>query len=566
MNTNPSTQGTPIVPPPDFPVMWANPEDAQYHWTRDREHMPDPITPMFNSVAALTAPEGLRRIAGVYDEAIVERCYWTINTYSYAHLVPFRGAPEEMDARARRHHEKVGAVVSRLRQIWEDEWRPALDDDWAFWAAFDLEAADLDALAVHLEESLARVTHLYEIHNLMGPPMWFAIDEFETFYCDLFRGKTALDAHRLLQGFDNKTLEIGRALWRLRDLAKAVPAVCRVLLECPADKAWEALARLVEGRHFLDELRGFLTTYGRRSSLWDWGYPSWEDDPTPVINNLKNYLMQPDRDLRAELTLAAAEREAAIAQARYDLAGYPQPVIDRFEQLLDAAQMALVLTENHTYYIDFNGFGWMHRLIHACGKRLAVAGGLNDVSDVFYLTLPELREMLADPTCDRRDLAAERRAQAEHWAAYPEPAELGTRPAEPVHLYSPEARRMLRYIGGMVAEAPLPAAEPGQLRGQAGSPGKVRGPARVIRSLAEAHRLQPGDILVTTTTAPPWTPLFLTAAAVVTDAGGLLSHGAVVSREYRIPAVVGTRDATTRIADGQMIEVDGDQGIVKLLE
>ncbi|MEJ5309661.1 MAG: PEP-utilizing enzyme [Anaerolineae bacterium] len=565
MNTTLKTNGTPIVPPPDFPVVWANPDDAQYHWTRDREHMPNPITPMFNSVAALTAPEGLRRIAHVYDEAIVERRYWTINTYSYAHLVPFTGTPEELEARARRNREKVWAVVRQLRRVWEDEWRPALEADWAFWAAFDLEAADLDALAVHLEESLPRVAHLYEIHYLMGPPMWFAIDEFETFYCDLFPGATPLDAHRLLQGFDNKTLEIGRALWRLRDLAQAVPAVSRILIERPAAEVWAALEASAEGQAFLNELRGFLKAYGGRSDLWDWGYPSWEDDPTPVINNLKNYLAQPDRDLRAELTLAAAEREAAIAQARCNLAGYPQPILDRFEQLLDAAQTALVLTENHTYYIDFNGFGWMHRLIGACGKRFAAAGRLNDASDVFYLTLPELRAMLADPTLTHADLAASRRAEAAYWAAYPEPAELGTRPAEPIYLYSPDARRMLRYIGGLIAEAPLPEAEPGQLRGQAGSPGKARGPARVIRSLAEAHRLQPGDILVTTTTAPPWTPLFLTAAAVVTDAGGLLSHGAVVSREYRIPAVVGTRDATARITDGQMLEVDGDRGIVSFI-
>lgn len=121
MNTNLTTNSTPIVPPPDFPVVWANPDDAQAHWTRDREHMPNPITPMFNSVAALTAPEALRRIDSVYDEAIVRRRYWTINTYSYAHLVPFTGAPEEMDARIRRNREKVWAVVSQLRRIWEDE-------------------------------------------------------------------------------------------------------------------------------------------------------------------------------------------------------------------------------------------------------------------------------------------------------------------------------------------------------------------------------------------------------------------------------------------------------------
>ncbi len=87
----------------------------------------------------------------------------------------------------------------------------------------------------------------------------------------------------------------------------------------------------------------------------------------------------------------------------------------------------------------------------------------------------------------------------------------------------------------------------------------------MIASLADAHRLQPGDILVTTTTAPPWTPLFLTAAAVVTDAGGMLSHSAVVAREYHIPAVVGTRYATARLSDGQLIEVDGDSGKVTLL-
>ncbi len=565
MNTDLLTGGTPIIPPSDFPVVWANPEDAQYHWTRDREHMPDPITPMFDSVAALTASEGRRRTIAVYDEAILSRHDRVINSYDYTRLVPFTGTPEEVEARARRHREKMLAVISRLREIWEKEWLPALEDDWAFWATFDLDAADMASLAAHLEESLARVAHLYEIHYLMGPPMWFAIDEFEICYCDLFPGKTPLDAHRLLQGFDNKTLEIGRALWHLRDLAKTLPPVCQILSEYPANVVLTALEASPEGRSFLTELRSFLATYGRRSSLWDWGYPGWEDDPTPVINNLKHYLTQPDRDLRAELTLAAAEREAAIAQARRELVGYPQPVREWFERLLEAAQTALVLTENHTYYIDFNGFGWMHRLIREFGRRFAAAGRLNAPDDVFYLSLAELREMIADPALDRCDRTAARRAEMAYWAAYPEPSELGTRPAKPVYLYSPDARRMMRYIGGWLAEETTPLAEEGVLRGQAGSPGKARGPARVIRSLVEAHRLQPGDILVTATTAPPWTPLFLTVAAVVTDAGGLLSHGAVVAREYRIPAVVGTRDATTRIRDGQMLEVDGDRGIVRIV-
>ena len=103
------------------------------------------------------------------------------------------------------------------------------------------------------------------------------------------------------------------------------------------------------------------------------------------------------------------------------------------------------------------------------------------------------------------------------------------------------------------------------LKGVAGSAGVVRGPAKVVRSLAEAARLQPGDVLVTERTLPPWTPLFGIAAAVVTDIGGVLSHCAIVAREYRIPAVVGTGRATKTFHDGQLLEVDGDAGTVRVV-
>jgi pyruvate,water dikinase len=104
------------------------------------------------------------------------------------------------------------------------------------------------------------------------------------------------------------------------------------------------------------------------------------------------------------------------------------------------------------------------------------------------------------------------------------------------------------------------------LHGLSGSSGKVRGIARVVRSLSEAGKLQKGDILVAETTVPPWTPLFATAAGIATDTGGILSHCAIVAREYRIPAVVGVRNATRRLEDGMLIEVDGDTGTVWIVE
>jgi len=120
---------------------------------------------------------------------------------------------------------------------------------------------------------------------------------------------------------------------------------------------------------------------------------------------------------------------------------------------------------------------------------------------------------------------------------------------------------MMKFFG----TPPQPPREPGVLEGSPGSPGVVRGPAKVLRSLSEAAEIQQGEVLVAETTAPPWTPLFATAAAVVTDTGGILSHCAVVAREYRIPAVVGAAMATATIRDGQTVEVDGDAGIVRVL-
>lgn len=544
-----------------FPVQWPCPGDELHHWTRDREHMPKPITPMYNSLAALTASEGRARTVEPYAESVIGRDDRIINGYDFTRLIAFTGSEEEMAERIRRHRQVVGAVSARLEEVWEQDWKPALEAIWDYWAAFDLENANDAALAAHLEGSIGKATHMWEIHYWMGPPMWYAIDEFVTYYCDLFPQKTILDAHRLLQGFESKTAQINRCLWELGRAARQNDEVAEALSSLPAEQVPPALQASAAGQKFLGELAHFLETYGQRSELWDWGYPSWADDPTAVLGTIRSYLAQPDRDYDAVLAQAAAEREEAVTEARQALQNYPPFMIERFEQLLRSAQTALRLTEDHTYYIDFNGFGWVHRLVGEFGKRFAAQGLLQMPEHVFFLKIDELQALAAFPDGRYRDLAATRREELLYWLERPAPAELGPRPEKPLVIYSADGRRMARYCGVYMAEA-QPAAKAGLLQGQPGSSGKAAGRARVILSLADARRLQAGDILVTATTAPPWTPLFMTAAALVTDAGGMLSHGAVVAREFRIPAVVGAFNATSRIRDGQWIEVDGSHGIV----
>jgi pyruvate,water dikinase len=180
---------------------------------------------------------------------------------------------------------------------------------------------------------------------------------------------------------------------------------------------------------------------------------------------------------------------------------------------------------------------------------------------VFYLTMDELLETASAPRdADRRQLVTERKAEMEHFRGIQAPPALGTPPAE-LPPDNPLTRAFARFAG----EPPEPSTEEGVLRGNACSPGKATGIARVVPSLAEAGKLRPGDILIAPATMPAWTPLFASIAAVVTDAGGVLSHAAIVAREYGIPAVLGTGTATAVIQDGQTVEVDGDSGIVRII-
>jgi pyruvate,water dikinase len=236
-------------------------------------------------------------------------------------------------------------------------------------------------------------------------------------------------------------------------------------------------------------------------------------------------------------------------------------VIEQFDILLKVAQDATVLSEDHSFWIDFRGMYQARRVFMEFGRRFAEAGVLHTAADIFYLTLDELRETaIAGPWPDRRALAAARQAEMEHFRAITPPPVLGTPPPD-----APTHDALGRAWGGFTGSAaPLPG-DLSVLHGTPGSPGLARGPAKVVRSLGDATKLGRGDILVAETTAPPWTPLFATVAAVITATGGMLSHSAIVAREYRIPAVVGIGGAAAMVHDGQLLEVDGDAGVVRVV-
>lgn len=578
--------GQSIPPPDDFPVKWENPDGQDRFWTFNNMHYPDFMAPLTYEVMDRVYGKGLNETAEIL--ALPIRVHQRhVNGYLYQAIVP-EGAPPEpvikvmnqvkrvlpgvvnaieskaVGAATDKYMAKMNPIIDRLGDYWEQELLPEVKEHLAAWEQFDLDGASTPELLDHWEETLARGERIGVIHFLIGFPMLLAMSQFDELYVDLFGDEDGFGSYSLLQGFDNKILEGDRALWNLGRKALTMPAVQRVLEEEAAADVMPALEETADGQIFLQELRAFLQEYGQRADKFSTvGEVTWIEDPRPVIKNLKDYVTQPDRDVEAELAAEADARERRLAQVRRRLQGYPQAVRDEFERLLEAAQAATVAHADHGYWIDFRALYQIRRVVQAFGRRFADAGVIAAAEDVFYLTAEEVRETASSlPELDRKKLVARRRARLDPFRDVQPPRALGTVPLAPPP-DDPFARALTKFFGNMPGTPPQAPEEPGTVQGKCGSPGKVQGPAKVIRALAEASKLEPGDVLVAETTAPPWTPLFATAAAVVTDTGGVLSHCAVVAREYRIPAVVGTGLATGTFEDGQLVEVDGDAGVAR---
>ncbi|MEU8245092.1 PEP/pyruvate-binding domain-containing protein [Nonomuraea sp. NPDC048916] len=290
----------------------------------------------------------------------------------------------------------------------------------------------------------------------------------------------------------------------------------------------------------------FLGTYGHRGvAEIDLGLPRWSDDPAHLLGVLANYLRMDAGDLTPDALFARGAAEADVAMAaivaRARRRGRLRAALTRFA--LRRTRTYAGLRELPKFYL-VQVLAGLRRSLLAVGEHLAATGVLGSADDVFFLTIEEARAALSGG--DLHDLVAERRAG-----------------------YERETRRRhvprVMLSDGTEPEAlSAPAAE-GALTGSAASAGTVTGPARVVLDPVGAH-LEPGEILVCPSTDPGWTPLFLTAGGLVMEMGGAMSHGAVVAREYGIPAVVGVPDATRRITTGQRTTVDGAAGTVTVEE
>lgn len=326
----------------------------------------------------------------------------------------------------------------------------------------------------------------------------------------------------VLRGLPNNiTTEMDLAMWHLAQEIRRDPVALRQFQngERPA-----ALDR-------------FLARWGHRAvAEIDLGLPRWSDDPTHVIGVVRNFLRLEDETAHPDAVFArgAAEAEAMIETLARRARGRGWFV--RFA--LRRTRLLAGLRE-YPKYLIITLFGVLRKRIAAAGAQLVADGRLDAADDVFFLGFEEMRSAEGD----LRQVVARRR-----------------------EVYDREMRRR-RIPRVLLSDGTEPEAvhhgapAEGDLVGTPASAGTITGIARVVMDPVGAH-LEPGEILVAPSTDPGWTPLFLTAGGLVMEMGGANSHGAVVAREYGIPAVVGVREAVTRIRTGERITVDGSTGVV----
>jgi pyruvate,water dikinase len=393
-----------------------------------------------------------------------------------------------------------------------------------------------------------------------------------------FQGIADQTIARMVSGIDVLVLRPDDELRRLAALAVDLGVAEAVKNAATEPELRAALAAGEAGVRWLAELEAAKEPWFNFSSghaIWYHDHRSWRDEPGLAILTIGSYIgrLEAGEGLARPYEAIVAERDRITAEYRALL---PQELGLRFDECLALARRVFPFVQDHAFYIDHWYATLLWNKVRRFGALLARYGFLGDEEDVFFLRHDEVRAALEElrlfwsagcrgvargprywpPVVERRK--AIHRAMRD-WTP---PPLLGR---DPGAITDP----FLIMLGGITTERVqawrIGEDAAGELTGATGSPGTAEGPARVIMDPSELDQLEDGEILVSRSTYSSWTPVFGTIAAAVLDTGGIMCHAAIVAREYGLPAVVGTGNATHRIKTGDRIRVDADNGRVRIL-
>lgn len=569
-------QARPITALPVAPILDV-PSDG--FWFKDTSHFPTPLTPFGASVYLPALTRALPPFAeefGLLFDGVEQRSF---GGEVYAHVIPLGGRdrpippPWVMWLAARlapplRHKARVARSVidsrlpERMLDRWEREWRPAFVEEIGALQSVDLVSLDDGALVAHLDHLEDLLERGERLHFRLHGPHCLALYELGVLCQELF-GWTMPETLQLLTGSSTASSAPGHALRTLAERIAADPLALAAVAGPGEDRLSDLRRAAPWAAEAFDD---FLSRYGHRTTSYDPGDATLFERPEMVLGLLAH-------EARALAGVAGRTRESGdeLAQARAELAGRSEEDQRRFEAALVRAQRAYGIREDKVFWLDSRPCALLRYCALEIGRRLVARGVLAHREDAVFLDERELRDLLvSEQAAPQHALVARRRAERAWVVAHPGPPSYGKDPGEPPDMSAlPPALRLVNAAFltqvRLLESPPTQQSDGDELHGVAGSPGRCSGTVRVVVDETDFYKLRPGEVLVAPTTSPAWSVLFLQAAAVVTDGGGVLSHTAVIAREYGIPAVLATGVATQRLSDGDVVSVDGTAGIVSAI-
>lgn len=525
-----------------FPVVWEEPDDAERHWRWNGSHFPLPLKPL--TVALVTAPGARAAARRPFDEVGLEApSVFAFQRYLHGfQYVCYDNLPGPAYQRA-----NAGAISALVAVhgnpigVWQLGCLPRIETLLAGVRADD-GTTPLAVLAEAAVEAMNLTQVAGAIAGSVTVPLLQACME-------LFGPEGEAFAWELTHGGDNLTRDADQALWDLAHLAERDASVRALVTGDGIDLA--ALRGRPEAAAFVAALDAYLERYGERVESWGYDTPTLREQPERLYDLVRRTIVEQRPSPASRVQQATERREALAADLRARLAGQSE-ALARFNAALANVTPYVTIREDRAYW-QLLASGVMRTAILGRGRRLAADGLLADAEDIYFLLPDEVEnvEALGVVSGELAEAIETRRREWLRWAGVTPPETLG-----PVEEIGPA----VDAVSGDEA-APAGALV---LRGIAASRGVATGRACVATSLEDAERLEPGQVLVCVMTAPPWTPHFGIAAAIVTDTGNTIAHSAIAAREYGIPAVVGTSTATRDIPNGATVTVDGTSGIVQI--
>ena len=562
-----------------FPVTWDSEVEKDFFWVYDDLHIPHPVSPMFFDIGGwwLSCDHMFRRFGTPFA---VDWLAKNVNGYVYTTAIP---ADPDLRIEGTEYSSRYGARVPRdasfgaqmgkyldtvlpvygehFADWWRDRLVPEMQRNFEYLEA-RLDEADgmsLPELATLLEDAIDIHDRHWKIHWMLNFAQLSATLNLRAVMEKVRGGVDEELLGRLQNSASDRNWDSIEALWQMKNEVRD-DAELRAAFGAGDAKAIAAALRDSErGRRFIEER---VTPYQREfgwHAVWshEFIFPTVREEMEPMLELVRGYL---DTDY---------DYPTAIDAMRRDIEAASQEILDGLEgEALDAMRAANAinlrmapLTPDHHFYIDQGANAHVRLVLIAIGRKLVEDGRLKRPDDVLFLRYNELRMLIGDPAAlDARGVVAKRRAEREaakqrkprNWVGTATPTQL----AFPYLVNWGYPERFYQEVS----------ADKTTVKGIAGSPGIAEGIARVVMTVDEFDAVRDGDILVCQMTNPAWVVLFTKIAALVTDTGGTTSHPAVLSREFGIPAVIGTSTATHTIRTGDRIRVDGSKGVVEILQ